>query len=116
MPVRYHDETQEIIEWYKNECSVDGEGLDDDNAPSTQQSEHSTGIESVVGLNHDQHHPDQNYGDGGYSIAEQQKFYSHGRAKSQNAILLANTRVKYSLRTASVRQSGVSTIDRQPVP
>ncbi|KAL1962934.1 hypothetical protein VTN77DRAFT_9030 [Rasamsonia byssochlamydoides] len=76
--LRYHDETQEIIEWYKNDCSVGDEELDDDHVPANS-SEDSTAIESIGSLNHGEYGPDQNQNpsDCGYSIPEHQQYYSH---------------------------------------
>ncbi|KKA18280.1 hypothetical protein T310_7771 [Rasamsonia emersonii CBS 393.64] len=78
MSVRYHDETQEIIEWYKNECPVDGEELNDDidndeHVP-VRHSEDSTAIDSISGFNHGERGLDQNLSDDGYSTPEYQQY------------------------------------------
>lgn len=92
MSVRYHDETREIIEWYKNECPVDGEELDDgdddDEYVPVQHSEDSTSIGSIGGFNHCERGLDQNVSDGGYSTPEYQQYYSNGTYKAQKLCVI----------------------------
>lgn len=94
MSVRYHDETQEIIEWYKNECPVDGEELNDDidndeHVP-VRHSEDSTAIDSISGFNHGERGLDQNLSDDGYSTPEYQQYCLSGMSKAQKSVLLAS--------------------------